>query len=173
MTAPTTPEHGLTPEVLGVSTGQDVIDRVVDAIRGYCGWHIWPAREDDLTVDGEGGRVLTLPTLWVSDVESVVENDVALAIDDYEWSASGDLKRVGRCWTTRWRGVQVALTHGYGECPFASLIGAVAGEVDGEADGGPMKKIGPFEWGATAGAGSQAILPYRGTLDLYRLPALP
>ena len=38
MTAPTTPEHGLTPGVLGVTASQDDIDRTVAAL-----WRGWVA----------------------------------------------------------------------------------------------------------------------------------
>lgn len=175
MTAPTTPEHGLTPSTLGVVATQDDIDRTVEAIRNYCGWHVWPVREETLVVDGEGGAVLTLPTLRVADVDQVTENNTALEVDDYEWSASGDLKRVGGCWTTRWRGVGVELTHGYDVCPFSALVASVAREISDAAKvGGPITKVGPFEFGDNSSASAaQAILTYRGTLDLYRLPALP
>ena len=175
MTAPTTPEHGLTPGVLGVTASQDDIDRTVEAIRNYCGWHVWPERQETLTVDGEGGVVLTLPTLRVVEVDKVTENGTEADVDAYEWSASGDLKRVGGCWTTRWRGIAVELSHGYAVCPFSALVASVAREIaDAAKVGGPITKVGPFEFGdGGGGSASQAILTYRGTLDLYRLPALP
>lgn len=175
MTAPTTPEHGLTPGVLGVVASQNDIDRTVEAIRGYCGWHVWPVREETLVVDGEGGAVLALPTLRVTDVDQVTENGAEVDTEAFEWSTSGDLRRLDRCWTSRWRGVEVELSHGYTACPFSALVGAVAREIaDAAKVGGPITKVGPFEFGDNSGASAaQAILTYRGTLDLYRLPALP
>lgn len=176
MTAPTTPEHGLTPGVLGVTASQEDIDRTVEAIRSYCGWHVWPQRTEALIVDGEGGVVSMLPTLRVTDIDKVTENSAEVSADSYEWSASGDLKRVDGCWTTRWRGIEVELTHGYAVCPFSALVASVAREIADAAKtgGGKLTKVGPFEFGDSGGgSASQAILSYRGTLDLYRLPALP
>lgn len=163
MTEPTTPEHGLTPEVLGVDATQEEIDAAVAVIRDYCGWHVWPPRTEELTVDGEGGYMLTLPTLKLSDVTKVTENEIDLGADSYEWSASGDLKKVLGCWTTRWRGVKVALTHGNGACPFPAVVAGVA------SGASELEVIGPFQFGAA----SSEILSYRNTLDLHRLPALP
>ncbi len=172
MTTPTPPDHGLTPAELGVTASQANLDATVEAIRAYCGWHVWPVADHTLVVDGEGGHILTLPTLRVVDVDTVTET-TALDPDTYEWSASGDVKRIDGCWTTKWRGIEVELTHGYEQCPFTALVAQVAGEIADAADIGGMTKVGPFEWGGgSAGSAAQAILAYRGTLDLYRLPAL-
>ena len=33
------------------------------AIRSYCGWHVAPIVEETMTLDYDGGGILTLPTL--------------------------------------------------------------------------------------------------------------
>ena len=172
MTGPMMPDHGLTPGGLEVTASQGNIDATVSAIRAYCGWHVWPVRVEMLVVDGDGGSVLTLPTLHVTDVESIEENGIALASGLFEWSASGGVQRVDRGWSTRFRGYRVAVTHGYVACPFTALVGSVAAEV-ANAGNGQITQVGPFQFSYGSSSAAQAILPYRGTLDLYRLPALP
>jgi hypothetical protein len=93
-------------------------------IRSYCGWNLYPSTSETLTVDGSGAAVLALPTLHVSAVTSVKEDGEALTLDtpaiqgDYEWSASGFLRRIGASWTTKLRGVVVVATHGYADAPL-------------------------------------------------------
>lgn len=186
MTTPTPPpEHGITPEHVAGLTDLDpstenlqkVIDAVVDGLRRYCGWHIWPAKTETLTVDGEGGHVLTLPTLRVTAVDGVVDAGHALGEGDYEWSSDGDLKRLGGCWSTRWRGILVDLTHGYEEVP-RELLGAIADAVE-HTTSMPMgmTQVGPFQWGAISardggrpGGGDGRWQPAGAVVDYYRLP---
>lgn len=172
MTGPLTPDHGFTPGSLEVTASQGNIDATVSAIRAYCGWHVWPVRVESIVVDGDGGSVLTLPTLHVTDVESIEENGAVLDAGSFEWSASGDVQRFDRSWSTRFRGYRVAVTHGYDVCPFTALVGSVAAEV-ANAGNGQITQVGPFQFSYGSSSAAQAILPYRGTLDLYRLPALP
>ena len=54
----TTPEHGLTPTADAAGTVTQVdIDLAVETLRDLAGWHIWPVREETVTVDtpGAGG----------------------------------------------------------------------------------------------------------------------
>ena len=165
MTTPTTPDHGLDADLLGIYVEQVRIDQAVDAIRAFCGWHVWPAHREVLTIDGEGGRVLSLPSLRLLDVEEVVENGDVIDNELYEWSGTGDIKRLDRCWTSRWRGIEVTVNHGYAECPFAGVVGGIA------SSGTSPEVIGPFQF--TGGDASAAIMPYRDTLSLYRIPVVP
>lgn len=148
------PPHGLTPEDLGLDSTipnvEKAVDRAVAYARREAGWHIFPVIEsDELTVDGEGGLVLTLPTLHMTDVVELTENGHVLDPDRYEWSESGDLKRVGGGWTTRWRGITATITHGYDleDADLADLLGAIAAAV-GVAASNPMgipEVIGPYQ----------------------------
>jgi len=126
VTAPT-PDHGLTPALVSELSGGSIasntpglvsaIDAAVDAIRAYCGWHVWPQRRDLLILDGEGGRELSMPTLHVVAVHEVTDCDRVLDDTEFEWSRVGDIKRVDRSWSTRWRGITVELDHGYSDLP--------------------------------------------------------
>lgn len=83
--------------------------RAVGEIREYCEWHVAPEVTETVTLDGPGGRLLLLPTQRVSDVIEVVNN--GKTVTDPEWSASGMVR--GSCWSSKFRGVSVTLTHGY------------------------------------------------------------
>ena len=161
----TSPDHGLTPASLGVGVSQGQIDQAVGLVRASCGWHVWPVVTETLIVDGVGGVVLTLPTLKVRDVALVVESGVEVDADGYEWSASGDVKRVCGCWTTRWRGIEVTLTHGFETCPLLSVVAGIA------SSGTAPEVVGPFSFGGSDAASS--VMPYRDALSLYRIPVLP
>lgn len=96
-----------------------------DAIRNYCRWHVWPAVSETAVLDGRGGFDLLLPSLRVTAITSISETlrgagEVAasVSLSDIEWSESGMIRRHdNRCWTTRYRGVTVAFTHGYDDLP--------------------------------------------------------
>jgi uncharacterized protein YndB with AHSA1/START domain len=143
-----------------------------DDISDAAHWHIFPAVDDTLTVDGEGGEVLTLPSLHVNSITSVTERGRELEEwTEYEWSKTGDLKRLGGCWTTRWQGITVEMHHGYDldGADFADLLKAI-GTAVATAAANPLgipEVMGPFQWQSSAGAwiGDAAT-----TLGRYALP---
>ena len=92
------------------------------AVRDYCGWHIAPSVTETLTVDGPGGALLLLPTLYLTDVSSITSD--GHAVTDPEWSQNG---MVRGCWSSKFRGVVAEITHGYDEAPAEVL--AVAREM--------------------------------------------
>jgi len=102
-------------------------------VRDYCHWHVYPAVDDTITVDAEGGSLLLLPSLKVNSVTSVVEvgadgTETTLVFrDDYSWSPKGILARVGR-WPCRFQSVRVEMNHGYDELPdaLAEVVVSVA-----------------------------------------------
>ena len=161
----TTADHGLDADLLGIDVEQIRIDQAVEAVRAFCGWHVWPSVSETLVVESEGGRVLSLPTLKLIDLVSVSENGETLDESLYEWSTTGDVKRLDRCWSTRWRGISASVTHGFDECPFGGVVAGIA------ASGSSPEVVGPFQF--TGGDGSTAIMPYRDALSLYRLPVIP
>lgn len=98
----------------------DAVLAAEDIVRSYCGWHISPSVTETITLDGNGGKVLILPTMHVTAITSVVEDGTTLSVDDYSWSQIGLLERVYyRRWPRTRRSVQVTLTHGYPQCPPA------------------------------------------------------
>ncbi len=175
------PPHGITAAVLASVTDlidpdtpniQSAIDAAVSYARNTAHWHIFPAVDDTLTVDGEGGEVLTLPSLHVNSITSVTERGRELEEwTDYEWSKTGDLKRLGGCWTTRWQGITVELNHGYDpeDADLLDLLKAIGSAVATAAANplGIPEVMGPFQWTGTGGSwvGDSAT-----TLGRYALP---
>jgi hypothetical protein len=86
-----------------------------DAVRRYCGWHIFPATTmiDELYNIGSGGLIM-LRSRFVTAVAAVKIGDTVLTAEvDYRWSQEGWIELPG--W---YRGqVAVSYTHGYSELP--------------------------------------------------------
>lgn len=100
-----------------------LVRQAQSAIRTYCGWHVAPSIEETLVLDGRGSAHLWMPSLHVTDVSEVIDEDATLTTEDYDWSESGYLeRRNGLVWSTRPRQVSVTLTHGYEDVP-EDLIG--------------------------------------------------
>jgi hypothetical protein len=166
------------------------------AVRAYCGWHIAPSRDETLVLDGPGGNVLCLPSLYVTDVTLITENGTDLADGSdpevpaqYQWSQAGIVRRSwagcswsgwsGAWWTTELRGIAVTLTHGYDDWPIelAGIIQAVAGRITDNPTGLEQQTVGPFtEKYATSGsggAGTAFAAADESVLARYRLPPRP
>ena len=125
MTTLVTPEqlaaYPRTPAGTDTAAALPLLEAVSDAVRDYCGWHIAPAITETVTVDGSGAEVQGLPTLWLLDVVAVFDAGTALDVAGVEWSTNGILKRPGYCWTTKLRGVEAEIEHGYAVTPPAVL----------------------------------------------------
>lgn len=103
------------------ATAEQLLPSASREVRKFCGWHVWPSREETLTIDGRGLRTLFLPSAHVTAIGSVTESGVELVADtDYEWSADGMLRRLGGgYWPSSFRSIVVELTHGYANDPDA------------------------------------------------------
>lgn len=65
-----------------------------ETIRDYCRWQIAPAYTDTITLDSDGSRIVTLPCLYVTAVDTVTLDGIELTADvDYTWSAMGAVAR--------------------------------------------------------------------------------
>lgn len=89
-------------------------------IRAYCGWHVTPVKTETLTVDGNGRREIQLPTGRITDITKVL-NEGQDITSEIEWSTDGTL-RWHRPLTTKMRGVQITLTHGWDEADVPDLM---------------------------------------------------
>lgn len=97
----------------------------LSAIRTYCGWHVLGERTETLTLDGSGTQELQLPSVRVTDISAVVEDDETLPASAYRWSGAGLVrKRVG-VWSDEYRSIEVTLTHGYADGDAADVEGVV------------------------------------------------
>lgn len=89
-----------------------------NAIRVWCGWSI--SEETDLEMEVEVGDYdrhrIWLPTLRLTSVTSVVDDETTLADDQYRFTRSGALIRTdNKCWTHKT--VAATVTHGYDTVP--------------------------------------------------------
>ena len=101
--------------------------------RRYCGWPVSPVQEDvEITVDGPGGRVLSLPTLNLLEVSELVENGVAVDVTALDISRrKGTVeKHPYGCWTSRSGAITVTMTHGFTEAEAADWRRAIVRLVD-------------------------------------------
>ncbi|WP_280335476.1 hypothetical protein [Nocardia wallacei] len=163
--------------VAGTGLDELRLAAIVREVRDYCGWHIAPAIDETLTVDGSGGRVQHLPTLLLNSVASVTENGTELAADAYEWSADGSLRRCGYWyWTRRYRGVVAVVNHGYAAVPpniVSVILDAASAAIStpvGETAEQP-ETMGPFTFGGRGGV--VLTTAQRRVLDRYALPGRP
>lgn len=152
----------------GSGVTQAYVDGVSAAIRSYCGWHVAPVLEQTLTLDGNGGSVLNLPTLHVVSIDEVRVRGAAIA--EPEWSHDGTLRG---SWPDVYRSVEVDLHHGFESAADLQVVAmdALARAVNSELGGG-AEQIGPFSFGASEG-GVSFFAHEKAVLDRYRLPRLP
>jgi hypothetical protein len=160
-------------------TPESIVRQVQATIRSFCGWHVAPELEEELTLDGRGLNHLWLPTLKVKAIASVTDEGNALTSDDFDWSESGYLERRTGTWSTRPRQIVVELTHGYAEIPD-DLIGAavaIAARASSSPSGSVREQTGPFarDFGQVNGvAGGIALLEQeKDILSRYKLPPRP
>jgi hypothetical protein len=153
-------------------TSQEAADAASAAVRAYCGWHIAPSITETQTVDGPGGWLLVLPTLYLTELTDVTSDENA--VDDPEWSESGLVRH--RWWSQKFRGVTATMTHGYDDCP--AVIVGVVGSMASRGVAGPgasMTVAGPFTMQYSTGVqgGATGIFgTHLAALAPYRLPGL-
>lgn len=107
------------------------------AARHYCGWHVTPVKTESISVDGSGGRVLSLPTLRLVRLISVTENGVAITPTSLRVSANtGQVrKRTGASWTGQLGAIEVEMEHGFEEAPdFDAAVAQTAVALKAVAD---------------------------------------
>jgi hypothetical protein len=163
-----------------VPTGVDSDDwaTAIAAIRAYCGWHIAPSVTETVTVDGPGTGALLLPTLHLTAL-GVVNND-GTDVEDCQWSDRGVVRRPSgttACgWTTKLRGIQANITHGYDVWPGEVLGIAKAMASQGIGSLGARITSGPHSIDLTAEAQAGAMSAnalHLKILDRYRIGGRP
>lgn len=135
----------------------------VEAIRGYCGWHIAPVVTEDVVLNGDGGDVLFLPTMRLVSLTAVTSDGTAAT--DLEWSESGMVR--GHRWSSKFRGIAATMTHGHDEWPpeLAALANDIVKAASRE---GSSMTSGPFRIEF-----DDPMSERRDVLDRYRLMVLP
>lgn len=144
------------------------------AVRNYCGWHVAPSITETIIMDGPGERILPLPTLHLTAVESITID--GRAVTEPKWSQDGTV--VG-WWGCAPRSIMAEITHGYDVVP-ADLLRAVQ-TVAQRGVANPLGAVrvaaGPFNLGFTdggSGGGSEfGKTTEQSAIDRYKLPSLP
>lgn len=179
----------VTPEAFSAWTGGRVpvsdprlaplLEGATRAVRRYCGWHIAPLLPETLTIDGTGGRLLTIPTLRMTNVDEVKVLGDVLPTDAYDWSELGNIElRHGR-WPRRFRSITAKVEHGFDTAPdVAQIIMQVCAAAISSPMGATREQAGQVSvtWGLTAPntAGGMSLLQRDlEILDLYRVERGP
>lgn len=104
------------------TAAQFALDTATAMIEAYIGQPVDEVEDDEITLDGTGTKVILLPAFPVSDVSAVAIDGDPLDEDEYEWSATGELRRSNGTWPTTLRSVEVTYTHGYATTPAALAV---------------------------------------------------
>lgn len=91
-----------------------LLEKASNRFRGEVRRPISLVENDELTLDGDGTRVLLLPSAPVVNVTSVLVDGEQ--VTDYEWSATGVLRRKAG-WPDRLNAITVTYTHGFDPVP--------------------------------------------------------
>lgn len=102
------------------------------AARRYCGWSVSPVVSVTHTMTGEGGRVLSLPTLQLVSIESLSESGVAVDVSRLDFDPDTGMveKFPAGSWSRRRGGITAAFTHGFDEDAAADFREGVLQLVD-------------------------------------------
>jgi hypothetical protein len=112
----------------GAPFSQPVAEAAAESIRTECEWHIAPSEIATVKLRG-GGYVLLLPSMYVTDVSSVVDN-YGQAVAGCEWFPNGTIE----CPSGFPLFVTVTFTHGYPACP-PELLPVIAERAASQASG--------------------------------------
>lgn len=107
---------------------QDLLTAALAAARRYCGWSVSPVQAGvSITLDGPGGRTLSLPTLNLVSVTAISENGIAWDTTKIDISRqAGTVEKYPHGhWTSRKGGITVTMTHGHNEAEAADWRRAV------------------------------------------------
>lgn len=139
------------------------------AVRAWCGWHIAPSKTETVRVEGDGGRVMLLPSLHVTDVDEIT-NEAGSPVTSYKWRENGILRGWWACHDL----YSVRLTHGYETLP--SELTEVINQIDAAGVGTrslASKSVGPFSESYGAADLEAQPLSVRSIIARYALPSRP
>lgn len=169
---------------------QRALNAALSTVRRYCGWHVTPVVTETMMVDGTGQSDIILPTLYITSITSITDNDTAVDLTIVDWNNTepGVLHRNDyTTWTCGLGKVVVELEHGFDDAydfqqavlEFIDRSSSQVGRVVGNS--GPMSgyKVDDvtYEWarspsspGQTPGAAMRQFDGLNHTLlDRYRI----
>lgn len=111
-----------------------MLNAALVAARGDVGWHVSPvAVNQQITLDGPGGRVLRLPTQKIVKLTAITENGVPLDLPSTVVLPAEDQQVIWRkkgVWTRNFASITVTVDHGYTEDEAADWRQAILSIVD-------------------------------------------
>lgn len=139
------------------------------AVRAWCGWHVAPSATETIQVDSDGARVALLPSLLVTGISEVRDEDGAIVdASSYRWRKNGVVRGQWACGVL----YEFDITHGYDEMPLElqDVIDKI--DADGLEAGAAVQSrtVGPFSETYDL---SSAPLSVKAVLDRYKLPPRP
>lgn len=125
-------DHGLDPSSFPDAQGlsQEAIDNAIETIRRLAGWHVWPEREETVTVVSPGDPLVLLPTKHLVAVSAVTVDGGAVAVGEEDWTPDGTLwvESLRPSPYGRPRRVTATIRHGYsGPGDLLALVASMAG----------------------------------------------
>lgn len=140
------------------------------AVRSWCGWHISPSVTETVKVEGEGGQVILLPSLHVTDM-TAIRDESGREVTNYKWRENGIVRGAWQ-WDELY---EFDITHGYDTMP--PELQAIVDSIDASGVGERLaasEGAGPFSrsFGSSTDLESQPI-SVRAVVSRYRLPSRP
>src|SRR5688572_24065119 len=101
---------------------QIALNQATRLIQVYTGQTLFEVEDDEIVLDGNDFGIVMLPQWPVTAIEEVVLDDdddplVFGADEDYVWTSSGVLRRIGGAWGLGYGNIAITYTHGYAEIP--------------------------------------------------------
>lgn len=146
----------------GAPFKSETVKAASEQIRRICGWHIAPTIEETLVLDHDGGPVLYLPSLKVTDVTAVKDYRSGRELSNWHWSGAGMIEG---SFPRGFRSVEVTIEHGYAECP-ADLLPVIASRT--------QRRVMQESLGSrSVSFSAEGDVAFESTLELYRLGPRP
>lgn len=111
----------------GAPFADSVVLAAGESVRRDAGWLIAPAATETVVLDGDGGRLLMLPTLHLHDVLEVrdVSGDTPVVLTEWRKTRAGMIELTSGFWPRGFEVIEVDMVHGYDACP-EDLLPALA-----------------------------------------------
>ncbi len=118
------------------TSAQDALDDATATIVEYVGWPVFETVDDTHTEDGSG-NVIFLPTMFLTAVDSVVDNGVTLDPSTYTAEANGTLRLRSSRFSYGLATVVVTFTHGWQEADVPRLFRRICLDIATRIYGNP------------------------------------
>lgn len=172
------PDLATTGDLTNLLSGDEAasVRQAQRAVRNYCEWHIAPVITETLTLDGDGGNLLFLPSLKIVEILSVITDGRVVDLTQVDVSEAGYLELFTGCWSARPGKTFVVLEHGHDPVPD-DVVGVVA-QVAARAIDSPSGRTREQAGGVNVGfgltgvgvSGGIALLEHeKAILDKYRV----